>query len=427
MAKQIKLEWHTEKRIVKDLLPYEKNPRTITDKQMEVLKKSLQKFGLAEIPAIDLSGKICAGHMRIKALKLLGREKETIEVRVPNRRLSKSEFKEYLLTSNKSGGSWDMDILASDFDIDTLIASGFETNDLSDIFDDNLEVEDDEMDEEQELKEAKKTDIKIGDCFALGRHRLICGNSQDPNVVKKLMGGIKADIIDFDPPYNISLDYNKGVSGRQSYGGKVDDSKTDEEYKLFLKNILQNALAVTKENTHIFTWADERYVWLLQLLYKELGLDSKRLLIWIKDSFSPTPTVSFNKVTEYCIYGTRGKPFLSDKVNNLTEVMNKEMGTGNQLTQDILDQLNIWMVKRIHGTDMAHPTQKPPSLYEKALRRCTRPADIVLDLTAGSGSILVACEQLKRTAYLCDQSEVFCQVIINRFKKISSEKIRKLN
>ena len=104
------------------------------------------------------------------------------------------------------------------------------------------------------------------------------------------------------------------------------------------------------------------------------------------------------------------------------------MTTGNRLTEDILDQLNIWLVKRLAGSEYEHPTQKPPTLHEKALRRCTRPGDIVLDLTAGSGSILSACEQLKRTAYLCEMEPIFCQLIINRFKQLSpNEKITKLN
>ncbi len=135
----------------------------------------------------------------------------------------------------------------------------------------------------------------------------------------------------------------------------------------------------------------------------------------------------FNKVTEYVVYGTVGRPFLSNKVKNLNEVINKEVGTGNRLTEDILDLLNIWLIKRLPGNQYEHPTMKPPSLYEKSLRRCTRPGDVVLDLTAGSGSLLVACEQMKRTAMLCEVEPVFCQVIINRFKKISNESIKKLN
>ncbi len=427
MPKQEKLVWRTESRRVNDLLPYEKNPRVITNKQMEDLKRSLQKFNLAEIPAINADGKIAAGHQRIKALQLLGRGEEKIEVRVPNRLLTKSEFKEYLLTSNRSGGSWDWEILESDFDIETLLMSGFDSMDLSTIFDDSLEVTDDNFDEEAELKKIKKTDIKSGDMFALGRHRLICGDALDPAIAKKLMIGVRADMINDDLPYNIGLSYDKGVGNKARYGGTTNDSKTDDEYRGFVKTVMQNALAVTKPDAHVFFWCDERYVWLFQEVYKELGIDSKRLCLWVKDNASPTPNVAFNKVTEYCVYGTQGKPYLSEKVKNLNEILNKEMTTGNRLTEDILDQLNIWLVKRLPGSEYEHPTQKPPTLHEKALRRCTRPGDAVLDLTAGSGSILSACEQLKRTAYVCEMEPIFCQLIINRFKTISNEKIKKLN
>jgi len=162
-------------------------------------------------------------------------------------------------------------------------------------------------------------------------------------------------------------------------------------------------------------------------LYKEIGIDSKRLCIWIKDNASPTPNIAFNKVTEFCVYGTRGKPFLSNKVTNLNEIINKEVTSGNRLSDDILDLLNIWLVKRLPGNEYQHPTQKNPTLHEKALRRCTRPGDIVLDLTAGSGSIMSACQQLKRKAYLCEMEPIFCQLILNRFSQISNEKITKLN
>lgn len=428
MSKLQPLVWRTEKRRVNDLLPYEKNPRKITDKQMEDLKESLQKFNLAELPAINLDGKICAGHQRIKALQLLGRGEELIEVRTPNRKLTPSEFKQYLLTSNRSGGSWDFEMLASDFDIDTLLASGFDSTDLTNIFDDSLEVTDDNFDEEKELEKAKDTDIKTGDLFQIGRHRLMCGNSLDPEVVKKLMDGKQADMVNDDPPFNIGLSYDKGVGNKAKYGGTTDDSKSESEYHTFLKTLVQNALSVSKKDAHVMFWCDERYVYLLQEIYKELGINSKRLCIWIKDNASPTPNVAFNKVTEYCVYGTVGSPYLSDKVKNLNEVLNKEATTGNRLSDDILDMLNIWLVKRLPSQDYKHPTQKAPTLHEKALRRCTRPNDIVLDLTAGSGSILSACEQLKRTAYLCELEPVFCQLIINRFKQLSPhEKITKLN
>jgi DNA modification methylase len=422
-----KLEWHTEKRKVKDLIQYDKNPRTLSPIQLDGLKRSLKKFNLAESPAVNIDGKICAGNQRILALSLLGRSEEEIDVRVPNRTLTEKEFKDYLLTSNRSGGSWDWEKLASEFNLDELLVAGFDSSDLENIFNDNLSVEDDDLDEEAEIEKAKDTDIKPGDYFSIGRHRLFCGSSLDVNNVKKLMAGTKADLINDDLPFNIGLSYDKGVGNNSHYGGTINDSKSDEEYRNFAKAIMQNALSVTKSDAHVIFWCDERNVWLLQTLYRELGIDSKRLCIWIKDNASPTPKLAFNKVTEFAVYGTVGKPYLNDKIKNLNEIANKEVTTGNRLTEDILDLLNIWMVKRLSGNTYQHPTMKPPTLYEKSLRRCTRPGDIVLDLTAGSGSLLLACEQLKRTAYLCELEPIFCQVIINRFKNISNEPIKKLN
>ena len=212
------------------------------------------------------------------------------------------------------------------------------------------------------------------------------------------------------------------------YGGKTNDSKSDEEYERFVKTIITNSLSVIKTDAHVLFWCDERYVWLFQKAYKELKVDSKRLLIWIKNNFSATPKQAFNKVTEFCVYGTVGKPWINDKFKNLHEIQNKEVTTGNRLTDDILDLLNIWLVKRLPVDQYSHPMQKCPTLHEKSLRRCTRPRDIILDATAGSGSILSACEQLKRTAYMNEIEPVFCQVIINRFKQLNpNEKIIKLN
>lgn len=423
-----KLSWRTERRKVKDLIRYEKNPRKLSETQLEGLKRSLKKFNVAELPCINTDGTLVAGNQRVLALSLLGRGEEDIEVRVPNRPLTKSEFRDYLLTSNRSGGSWDFEKLAAEFNLDELLTAGFDSLDLGNIFDDNLEIADDEFDEEKEIEKAKDTDIRDGDYFALGRHRLLCADATDPENATTLMNGEMADMINDDLPFNIGLSYNKGVGNTASYGGTTDDSKSDAEYAIFVRTVMQNALSVAKKDAHVFFWCDERYVWLFQHTYRELGIDSKRLCIWVKDNQSPTPKVAFNKVTEFCVYGTIGKPYLSDKVKNLNEIQNKEITTGNRLTDDILDLFNIWLVKRLPSSEYQHPTQKCPTLHEKALRRCTRPGDIVLDLTAGSGSILSACEQLGRTAYLCEMEPVFCQVIINRFKQLNQhEKVIKLN
>ena len=157
-----KLEWHTEKRKIKDLLPTENNPRKMTKEKSEQLEKSLKKFNLVEIPAINKNNKILAGHQRIKILKALGRENNEIEVRVPSRPLTEVEAKEYLIRSNKNTGEFDLELL-TDFDEDMLADIGFDNLELDEIFPISLDEKDDEI-----PAPPKKAKSKLGDMFALG-------------------------------------------------------------------------------------------------------------------------------------------------------------------------------------------------------------------------------------------------------------------
>ncbi len=421
-----KLTWKTVWLRVSDLIPNDKNPRTMSPKQIEDLKKSLKKFNLVEIPVVDMDNKVIAGHQRLMVLKLMGREDEKIEVRVPNRKLTKQEYDQYLLSSNRVHGDWDWDKLADNFNIDMLVASGFDDADLCHLFDD-LDVEDDEFDVDKEVEKIKKPKVKAGDLYQIGEHRLLCSDSTDLKSVQILMGSKKANVVLTDPPFNISLSYDRGIGGKRHYGGDVDDNKSDADYGDFLRKALTNGLSVCEKNAHIFTYCDQRYIWLLQTLYQELGVANKRVCLWIKNNATPTPQIAFSKQYEPCIYGTIGRPYLSEKVLNLTEIMNAEVGSGNRTLEDILDMIDIWLVRRLSGKEYEHPTSKPPKLHEKALRRCTKPGDIILDLFAGSGSLMVAAEQLKRSTFLIEQSPVFTEVILRRYEKFTGQKAKKLN
>jgi len=414
-----KIQWRTEVRMVDDLIPQAINPRTISDKQMSDLKKSLKKFGLAEIPAIDKDGSILAGHQRIKALQLLDRGSEQIDVRIPNRKLTKAEARQYLISSNKLGGDWDIEALKS-FDLDLLSEAGFSDVELSEFWDKDLGTEDDEFDEEKELKAIKETDIKSGDLLILGKHKLLCSDCTDPQAIQALFGNDRTNMIYSDPPYNIKLDYDKGVGNKSNYGGKVDDDKSPEQYRAFIRQTLEAALPVSTKDTHVFYWADEAWVWIFQTLYNDLRIKNRRLNIWLKNNASPTPTVAFNKVMEVCIYGTLGSPYLSKQTQNATEVMNKELGTGNQLLEDLC---NVWTAKRLKSSEYEHPTSKPPSLHEKAIKRCTKPNDIILDSFAGSGSTLICAESLKRRVYSLEQNPIFCEVVRRRYEKLTGKKV----
>jgi len=424
--KNINLVWHTEKRKINDLLPYAKNPRSISEKQMNDLKKSLKKFNLVEIPAVDTDGKIIAGHQRIRAMQILGRGDEFIDIRTPNRKLTQKEYGQYLITSNAVGGDWDFEKLKS-FDLDMLEDIGFAKSDLEGIWAENLEVQEDDFDEEEELKKIKIPKTKLGDLIELGSHRLICGDSTDPRVLTKLFGSERASMIYSDPVYNININYNAGIGGKQQYGGTVNDHRTENEYKEFIRKSLECALSVTKENSHIFYWCDQTYIWLIQTIYKELGLQNKRVCLWLKNGQNPTPGVAFNKCYEPCIYGVRGKPYITKNIQNLNEVMNKGITTGNNLLEETLDHLDVWMMKRLSGKDYEHATSKPPKLHEKAIRRCTRPHDIILDSFSGSGSTMIAAEQLKRRVFAVELEPIFCDLLIKRYERLTSMKAKVIN
>lgn len=418
-----KLSWHTEKRRVDDLLPHDANPRKISSKQLEDLKRSLRKFNLVEIPAIDTDGKIIAGHQRIRALQILGRGKEEIEVRVPNRKLTQEEYDQYLITSNAVGGDWDFEKLKS-FDLEMLTDIGFSKDELSNIWDEHLEAENDEFNEEKELEQIKKPKTKIGDLIQLGQHRLICGSSTDPAVLARLFGDERASMIYSDPPYNINVDYNGGIGGKKNYGGNVLDSRTDAEYREFIAKTMVAALSVAKPDTHVFYWCDQIYIGLMQELYRELGIANKRVCLWLKNSQNPVPSVAFNKCYEPCVYGVHGKPYITKSIQNLNEVLNKEITTGNNLIEETLDHLDVWLVKRLSGKEYEHATSKPPKLHEKAIRRCTKPGDIILDSFSGSGSTMIAAEQLKRRVYALELEPVFCDLAIKRYEKLTGRKAK---
>jgi len=416
MQKQLKIQQVS----VRELNPAPYNPRIWTPGAVEQLTESMKRFGLVD-PIIANSAPnrknvVVGGHFRLKVAKDLGySEVPVVFVNLPD--IEKE--KELNLRLNKNTGDWDYELLKN-FDVEFLLDAGFDDASLSRIWDEQLSVEDDDFDLDEALKQIKEPKSKTGDLYKLGRHYLICGDSTDPQVIKRLMGESKANMLYFDPPYNINLSYSDGIGTKGKYGVKVSDNKSTADYQQFLTTILQNGLAVSESDIHVFTWCDENNIGLIQNIYQTIGVNHKRVCLWVKNNQNMTPQIAFNKVYEPCIYGTRGNPYLAP-IHNLNEILNKEVGTGNQVPDDILDIFNIWLAKRKAGQEYLHPTEKPVTLHEKPLRRCTKPGDKVLDAFGGSGSTLIACEQLNRTAFLAEQSPIFCDVIINRFQELTGK------
>ena len=403
------------------LRPCPWNPRAWDDAASSHLRESIERFGFVD-PLIvnsypERKNIIIGGHFRWTIAKSLGLAKVPV-VYIP---LTEDKERELNLRLNRNTGEWDYDLL-KEFDTSLLLEVGFDNKDLGEMWNDALETEEDGFDADKELAKIVVPKTKPGELYALGNHRLLCGNSTDEAVVKKLMGSEYANMIYSDPPFNIGLSYSDGISTKGKYGGKTDDGLSESDYRSFLMATLRNGLLVAKPDAHVFYWCDENYVGLLQNLFKESGLENKRTCLWIKNNFNLTPGIAFNKAYEPCVYATRGKPYLSPDIKNLNEVLNKEVGIGNRTLEDIEELFNIWLVKRLPGQDYAHPTEKPPTLHEKALKRCTRVGDVVLDLFGGSGSTLIACEQMKRICYTVEFEPVFCDLIISRYENLTGNK-----
>ncbi len=405
----------------------EYNPRAWDEQAKKKLKASITKHGFVDPVIVNGAPKrkniIIGGHFRTEVAKELGfQEVPVVYVNVPNIKKEKA----LNLRLNRVSGEWNFELLKN-FDTDFLLDLGFDDSDLSSIWSDVLSVEEVGTDPDEIAKEIKKPKTKPGDFYLLGKHRLICGDATDPKVVRKLTAGSKIDMVYCDPPYNINLDYDKGVATKGKYGGQINDRRSNEEYRTFLQESIKNALATCKPEAHIFYWCDQNYIGMLQELYQELGIANKRVCLWIKNNFNLTPHIAFNKAYEPCVYGTIGSPYLNPDITNIHEIINKEVTSGNRCIDDIIDVFDIWLAKRVTGQEYEHPTQKPLTLHEKPLRRCTRPGDCVLDLFGGSGSTLLACEQMKRQAFLCEIDPVFCDVIVKQFEEMTGIKAKKIS
>jgi len=433
MTKKLPKKIEYEKRVLKitEIKPHPKNPK---DHWVEGIRDSIKGKGMIEMLVVDEKNTLLAGHGRLKVLKEEG--VESIEVIIA-RGLTSKEKEDYLLSGNKISerGGWDMEKLFDNYDVEDILGGGFNENELGDYWDKMLEIEDDGFNLEKAIADIKKPKTITGDLYALGNHRLMCGDSTNLDDIAKLVEDETMDMIYCDPPYNIGLDYSKGFGTSTKYRKSFPDlkfkgfkdNKKLAEYKDFIGDSIRGALSVSKANCHIFYWCDQNYIFLMQDIFSENAVKLRRVCIWIKNQFNVTPQIAFNKVYEPCIYGTVGKPHLNKDIRNLNEIINKEVGSGNEVIDDIMDIMDIWLVKRDPANTYEHPTQKPVTLNEKPIRRCTKFNDNILDLFGGSGSTLIAAEQLKRRSYLMEIDPVFCDVIIKRYERLTNKKVKKIN
>ena len=385
-----KLIWHTEQRKINELIPYEGNPRKMTKEQAEQLQKSLEKFNLAEIPAINTDNKIIAGHQRINILQILGRGEEIVDVRIPNRKLTDDEFREYNLRSNKNIGSWDFDELAN-FDIGLLTDVGFNEEELNIVMGD-VEPEEDDFDADKAVEEIKEPICKRGDIWQLGEHRLGCLDATVEEDVKKLMDGKKADMVFTDPPYGV--DYDGGVI----HGNTVNVNHKREKLKNDNADIYDGFLSILSnfiDNGAIYIFYATRNSLEIFEPLKKYGFDLLSIIAWVKIN---TGYADMNSH-----YKNRYEPLLYAK----------KKGHKTNFIGDTTEN-TVWEIKK-DRINKLHPTQKPIVLIIRAIKN--HRAKSVLDLFGGSGSTLIACEQLNRKCYMAEIDPVYIQVILERYIK----------
>ena len=409
-----KIDWRTKKIKISDLIPNPRNPREISKEQVSSLRKSLERFDLAEIPAVNLNNKILAGHQRIKILIEMNRGDELIDVRIPSRLLSESEELAYTVGSNKIAGEFDDDKLALilneiklDFDLTDL---GFTSDELLRDF----KIGGEGLTDPDDVPEVpKKTNVKRGDVYQLGNHRLMCGDSTDEKDVAKLMGGEKADMVFTDPPYAVNYVADQDVLNMKSGGGfrqtvrpiLGDNLTTEECAKKIWKPAFKNLYEFSKDDCSFYMTMCQGGDQMMMMMMMSEHWQIKHELIWVKSC----PVFSMGRLD----YDYQHEPILFGwKKKHIF------YGGGQFLK-------SIWEIPKPSKSDL-HPTMKPIELMENALLNSSARDQICLDLFGGSGSTLIACEKTGRKCRMMEIDPLYCQIIVDRWEVFSGKKAVKL-
>jgi site-specific DNA-methyltransferase (adenine-specific) len=389
---------------ISEVKPNPKNPRIIKDGKFQKLVKSIQEFPdmLNKRPLIvftDVDNKyvVLGGNMRLKACKEIGLKEIPIIIADEWTEEQKNEF---LIKDNVGFGEWDWDSLANEWDVEKLDDWGLDLP--LDVSVQELEAEEDDF---SVPEGGIETDIVLGDLFEIGEHRLLCGDSTDSDQVAKLMNGNKADMVFTDPPY--LMDFTGGIhadgskSFNSKHGGIKNDKMSKEDGDDFLDAINANIQLFTKGAFYICFYRLKLGEYFESL--KRTGLEVRALITWNKGNHTLSNSDYMSKC-EHIFYGW---------------VQEHNFYGGN-------NGMDIWEIPRTQKNEL-HPTMKPIPLCEKAISDASKTNDIVLDLFLGSGSTMVASHQLKRKCYGMELDPKYCQVIIDRMRKLDPSLVIKRN
>lgn len=353
-----------------DIRPNPNNPRVIKDDKFKKLVKSIQDFPqMLELRPIVVNDEmiVLGGNMRLKALEHLGIE-ETYIIKAGE--LTDKQEQEFIIKDNVGYGEWDWEQLANEWDVEDLDEWGL---DLPLDFVKEIEAEEDDF---EVPSDGIETDIVLGDLFEIGEHRLLCGDSTDSNAVARLMNGEKADMVFTDPPYGMNAVSKSGVLSKKYGTDILGDSDTNAAKDSF--NLIYSL------------YPDALHIWWGANYYSSCLPDSECWIVW-------------------------------DKNNGESDQTDCELAWSN--ARSVVRQFT----KASEKTNRVHPTQKPVELIDWSIKRFADKSKIIGDYFLGSGATMVASHQLKRKCYGMELDPKYCQVIIDRMKKLDPTLVIKRN
>lgn len=435
----------TEKRKLKELVAADYNPRkslTPEDSEYQKIKRSIEEFGYVDPIIINEDGTIIGGHQRCTVLKDLGYEEADVVVVS----LDKQREKALNIALNKITGEWDelklkdllLDLDLGDYDISL---TGFEQEDLAELVD-NLAVEpeamDDDFDGEAVLEDIVEPKTKLGDVWKLGRHRLMCGDSTSQEDVATLMKGEMADLIITDPPYNVNYGDKADMldtylqKGHRNNSRIKNDNMDNESFYSFMLQIYQSAYEFMREGAAIYVFHAESTGHIFRQAFLDAGLKLAQCIIWEKNAFV-LGRQDYQWRYEPCLYGWKegaAHYFINDRTQD-TVILEDDVDFEAMKKADLIayiedmhrkykDQTSVIYENKPTRNDI-HPTMKPVTLIGRLMSNSSKSGWNVLDLFGGSGSTLMAAEQLGRTAFLMELDEKFCDVIVKRWEEYTGQ------
>lgn len=380
------------------LIPATYNPRKNlkpSDAEYVKIKNSIEKFGFVSPLVINKDMTVIGGHQRLKVLKEMG----IVEVECIIVDLDKTNEKALNIALNKIQGDWDEEKLESllqelkleDFDTNL---TGFDFDEVDEILKDVNGSKEDDFDVDSAYEEIEEPITKPGDVWILGKHRLMCGDSAQKEDVMRLMNNQDADMLLTDPPYNV--DY----VGKTSEALKIkNDNMSDNQFYEFLKKVFENMYSVTKEGASIYVFHADTEGLNFRKAFKDAGYKLAECLIWKKDCFV-MGRQDYQWQHEPILYGWKegaAHHFINDRT-----------------------QSTILEFDRPRQSSL-HPTMKPIDLVARLLKNSSKENDKILDLFGGSGSTIIAAEQLNRNCYTMELDPKYCDVIVKRWESLTNK------